>query len=76
MPYFTVRVKLEVETELRREIYAPISISFSYTMCFCLYSVFLIRDMGKIAEELMVMNCGVGDSWESPGLQGNPTSRS
>ena len=62
MPYFTVRVKLEVETELRREIYAPISISFSYTMCFCLYSVFLIRDMGKIAEELMLMNCGVGDS--------------
>ena len=27
------------------------------------------------AEELMVLNCGVGeDSWESLGLQGNPTS--
>ena len=26
-------------------------------------------------EELMLLNCGVGeDSWESPGLQGNPTS--
>ena len=61
MPYFTVRVKLEVETELRREIYAPISISFSYTMCFCIYSVFLIRGMGKIAE-LMLLNCDVGDS--------------
>ena len=28
-----------------------------------------------IAEELMLLNCGVGkDSWESLGLQGNPTS--
>ena len=27
------------------------------------------------AEELMLLNCGVGeDSWESPGLQGDPTS--
>ena len=27
------------------------------------------------AEELMLLNCGVGeDSWESLGLQGNPTS--
>ena len=26
-------------------------------------------------EELMLLNCGVGeDSWESPGLQGDPTS--
>ena len=48
MPFFTVRVKLEVETELRREIYAPKSISFSYTMCFCIHSMFLIRGMGKI----------------------------
>ena len=29
------------------------------------------------AEELMVLNCGVGeDSWESLGLQGDPTSPS
>ena len=29
----------------------------------------------KWAEELMVLNCGVGeDSWESLGLQGDPTS--
>ena len=29
------------------------------------------------AEELMLLNCGVGeDSWESLGLQGDPTSRS
>ena len=29
------------------------------------------------AEELMLLNCGVGeDSWESPGLQGDPTSPS
>lgn len=35
MPFFTVRVKLEVETELRREIYAPKSISFF------IYNVFL-----------------------------------
>ena len=29
----------------------------------------------KKAEELMVLNCGVGeDSWESLGLQGDPTS--
>ena len=28
------------------------------------------------AEELMLLNCGVGeDSWESLGLQGNPTSK-
>jgi len=28
-------------------------------------------------EELMLLNCGVGeDSWESPGLQGDPTSPS
>ena len=26
------------------------------------------------AEELMLLNCGVGDSWESLGLQGDPTS--
>ena len=27
------------------------------------------------ADELMLLNCGVGeDSWESPGLQGDPTS--
>ena len=27
------------------------------------------------AEELMLLNCGLGeDSWESPGLQGDPTS--
>ena len=29
------------------------------------------------AEELMLLNCGFGeDSWESPGLQGDPTSPS
>ena len=29
------------------------------------------------AEELMLLNCGVGeDSWESLGLQGDPTSLS
>ena len=29
------------------------------------------------AEKLMLLNCGVGeDSWESPGLQGDPTSPS
>ena len=29
------------------------------------------------AEELMILNCGVGeDSWESLGLQGDPTSQS
>ena len=29
------------------------------------------------AKELMPLNCGVGeDSWESPGLQGDPTSPS
>ena len=29
------------------------------------------------AEELMLLNCGVGeDSWESLGLQGDPTSPS
>ena len=29
----------------------------------------------KKAEELMLLNCGVGeDSWESLGLQGGPTS--
>ena len=29
------------------------------------------------AEELMLLNCGVGEeSWESPGLQGDPTSQS
>ena len=29
------------------------------------------------AEELMLLNCGVGeDSWESLGLQGDPTSSS
>ena len=27
-------------------------------------------------EELMLLNCGVGESWESLGLQGNPTSPS
>ena len=28
-------------------------------------------------KELMLLNCGVGeDSWESPGLQGDPTSPS
>ena len=31
----------------------------------------------KKAEELMLLNCGVGeDSWESLGLQGDPTSQS
>ena len=31
----------------------------------------------KKAEELMLLNCGVGeDSWESLGLQGDPTSSS
>ena len=28
------------------------------------------------AEEVMLLNCGVGDSWESLGLQGDPTSPS
>ena len=29
------------------------------------------------AKELMLLNCGVGeDSWESLGLQGDPTSQS
>ena len=28
------------------------------------------------AEELMLLNCGVEDSWESLGLQGDPTSQS
>ena len=32
---------------------------------------------GTAAEELMLLNCGVGeDSWESLGLQGDPTSPS
>ena len=31
----------------------------------------------NIAKELMLLNCGVGeDSWESLGLQGDPTSPS
>ena len=31
--------------------------------------------LGLSAEELMLLNCGVGeDSWESLGLQGDPTS--
>ena len=34
------------------------------------------RLWGKLrAEELMLLNCGVGeDSWESFGLQGDPTN--
>ena len=32
---------------------------------------------GWVAEELMLLNCGVGeDSWESLGQQGNQTSQS
>ena len=31
----------------------------------------------KAERQLMLFNCGVGeDSWESPGLQGDPTSPS
>ena len=34
-------------------------------------------DYKESAEELMLLNCGVGeDSWESLGLQGDPTSPS
>ena len=43
--------------------------------------VYLVKAMlfpGKLsAKELMLLNCGVGaDSWESLGLQGDPTSQS
>ena len=34
-------------------------------------------DYEESAEELMLLNCGIGeDSWESLGLQGDPTSQS
>ena len=33
--------------------------------------------VGLVSAELMLLNCGVGeDSWESLGLQGDPTSTS
>ena len=35
----------------------------------------MLEDNTKNAKELMLLNCGVGeDSWESLGLQGDPTS--
>ena len=37
----------------------------------------IVKKAVKSAEELMLLNCGVGeDSWESLGLQGDPTSPS
>ena len=38
----------------------------------------VVRPYRKLStEELMLLNCGVGeDSWESLGLQGDPTSQS
>ena len=49
-------------------------------MFFCLWSCMDVRVRlwrRLSAEELMLLNCGVGeDSWESLGLQGDPTSPS
>ena len=37
----------------------------------------LMQRADSLAKELMLLNCGVGeDSWESLGLQGDPTSPS
>ena len=47
----------------------------SYLFNEIICSFILLRKLSS--EELMLLNCGVGeDSWESCGLQGDPTSPS
>ena len=54
------------------------NIQLSYQRYFCLFnwtSIFISIYDELSAKELMLLNCGVGeDSWESLGLQGDPTS--
>ena len=46
------------------------------TFLFSFLALLLLEDKLSI-KELMLLNGGVGeDSWESPGLQGDPTSQS
>ena len=55
--------------------YIPISQSFSY-MTYSILSKNVKYYPTFTKEELMLLNCGVGkDSWESLGLQGDPTSQ-
>ena len=56
------------------ELCIQMLISFLFSFAFC-FSSFLWRKLST--EELMLLNCGIGeDSWESLGLQGDPTSPS
>ena len=44
-------------------------------VCHCGTNIAGTVDVAKVAEELMLLNCGVGED-ESLGLQGDPTSQS
>ena len=62
-----------------RDITLPTKVHLVKAMVFpvVMYGWELDHKEGWVAEELMLLNCGVGeDSWESLGLQGDPTSPS
>ena len=56
--------------------YSEDSVNFSWSWIFIYIMDMKVGLWRKLsAEELMLLNCGVGeDSWESLGLQGDPTS--
>ena len=58
--------------------YSEDSVNFSWSWIFIYIMDMKVGLWRKLsAEELMLLNCGVGeDSWESLGLQGDPTSPS
>ena len=62
-----------------RDITVPTKVHLGKAMVFAvvMYDVSVGLWRKQSAEELMLLNCGVGeDSWESLGLQGDPTSPS
>ena len=74
------KVMTDLDSILKsRDITLPTKVPVVKAMVFPVvtygYDIWKIRKMS--AKELMVLNCGVGeDSWESLGLQGDPTSPS
>ena len=77
---FGRKVMTKLESILKsRDITLPTKVRLVKTMFFSVVSIDLRVGLKRelSAEELMLLNCVVGeDSWESLGLQGDPTSPS
>ena len=74
------KAKTELDSILKsRDITLPTKVCLVKAMIFPLVMYWCESWTIRKAEhwELMLLNCGVGeDSWESPGLQGDPSSQS